>query len=191
MLIGYARVSKTTGQDTGLQLDALRKAGCEKIFEEAASGAQRDRPELARALAFAREGDVLVVWKMDRLARSLRQLIETVEALGERGIGFQSVTERIDTTSPSGRLFFHIVGAMAEFERGVLRERVAAGLAHARSQGRLGGRPRKMSALDIAKARAMLQAAPQATVESVAATLGVSPSTLYRSLPGGRQAIVS
>lgn len=89
MLIGYARVSKTTGQDTGLQMDALRTAGCEKIFEEAASGAQRDRPELAKALQFAREGDVLVVWKMDRLARSLRQLIETVEALAERGIGLR------------------------------------------------------------------------------------------------------
>ncbi len=189
MLIGYARVSKTTGQDTGLQMDALRKAGCEKIFEEAASGAQRDRPELAKALQFAREGDVLVVWKMDRLARSLRQLIETVEALAERGIGFQSVTEKIDTTSPSGRLFFHVIGAMAEFERGVLKERVAAGLAHARSQGRLGGRPRKMSALDVAKAKAML-AAPGITVEGVAATLGVSPSTLYRSIPGGRQALV-
>lgn len=188
MLIGYARVSKTTGQDTGLQLDALRKAGCEKIFEEAASGAQRDRPELAKALAFARAGDVIVCWKMDRMARSLRQLIETVEALGERGIGFQSVTERIDTTSPSGRLFFHVVGAMAEFERGVLRERVVAGLQHARSQGRLGGRPRKMNEQDIAKARAML-GSPGITVESVAATLGVSPSTLYRSLPGGRQAL--
>lgn len=190
MLIGYARISKSTGQDTGLQMDALRKAGCERIFEEAASGAQRDRPELAKALAFARDGDVLVVWKMDRLARSLRQLIETVEALSERGIGFQSVTERIDTTSPSGRLFFHIVGAMAEFERGVLKERVAAGLAHARSQGRLGGRPRKMGEQDIAKARAML-GSPGITVESVAATLGVSPSTLYRNLPGGRQALAS
>lgn len=188
MLIGYARVSKSTGQDTGLQLDALRKAGCEKIFEEAASGAQRDRPELAKALAFARESDVLVVWKMDRLARSLRQLIETVEALGERGIGFQSVTEKIDTESPSGRLFFHVIGAMAEFERATLRERVQAGLQHARDQGRVGGRPRKMSVQDLAKAKAMLTA-PEITVEAVAATLGVSASTLYRSLPGGRQAL--
>ncbi len=190
MLIGYARISKSTGQDTGLQLDALRKAGCEKIFEEAASGAQRDRPELAKALAFARESDVLVVWKMDRLARSLRQLIETVEALGERGIGFHSVTEKIDTQSPSGKLFFHVIGAMAEFERATLRERVVAGLQHARSQGRVGGRPRKMSDQDIAKARAML-GSPGITVESVAATLGVSASTLYRSLPGGRQALAN
>src|SRR5262250_1590264 len=114
MMVGYARVS-TQDQDTDLQLGALKKAGCERIFEETASGAQRDRPELAAALDYVRAGDQLVVWKLDRLARSLKQLIETVENLEARQIGFLSLTEKIDTTSPGGRLIFHIFGALAEF----------------------------------------------------------------------------
>ena len=137
MLVGYARVS-TQDQKPELQLDALRKAGCERIFSDKASGAQRDRPELSAALSYMRDGagDVLVVWKLDRLARSLKQLIETVEDLGTRGIGFRSLTEAIDTTSAGGRLTFHIFGAMAEFERSIIRERTRAGLDAARARGR-------------------------------------------------------
>ncbi len=124
-LVGYARVS-TSDQDTGLQVEALKRVGCKKIFQEKASGAQRDRPELAKALEYLREGDVLVVWKLDRLARSLKQLIETVEAMGERGIGFQSLTEKIDTTTPAGVLIFNIFGSLAQFERELIRERTRA-----------------------------------------------------------------
>ena len=137
MLIGYARVS-TQDQSPALQLDALKAAGCERIFVEKASGAQRDRPELKSALDFARgdTGDVLVVWKLDRLARSLSQLIDTVDLLEKRGIGFRSLTEAIDTTSAGGRLVFHMFGAMAEFERSIIRERTRAGLDAARARGR-------------------------------------------------------
>lgn len=186
-LIGYCRVS-TGSQDLGLQTTALKKAGCKKLFSETASGAQRDRPELANALSYLREGDTLVVWKLDRLARSLKQLIETVEQLGERSIGFKSLTESIDTTTPGGRLVFHVFAALAEFERGIIRERTMAGLENARRLGRRGGRPKAMTEADVAKAKAML-AAPEITVEAVAETLGVSPATLYRYLPGGRQAL--
>src|SRR5215218_3798976 len=137
MLVGYARVS-TQEQDLALQLDALRTAGCERIFEEKASGAQRERPELQAALACMRPGDTLVVWKLDRLARSLQQLLETVEAMGLQGIGLRSLTEAIDTTSPGGRLVFHLFAALAEFERGIIRERTLAGLQAARAGGRTG-----------------------------------------------------
>ena len=127
MKIGYARVS-TQDQSTDLQLDALRAAGCERIFSEKASGAKTDRPELARALEFARSGDTIVVWKLDRLARSMRQLITTVELLKERGIALESVTERIETATPQGKLVFGIFASLAEFERSLIRERVNAGL---------------------------------------------------------------
>lgn len=186
-LVGYARVS-TADQNTALQVEALKAAGCKRIFRETASGAQRDRPELAKALDYIREGDVLCVWKLDRLARSLRQLLETGEALAERGIGLRSLTESIDTTTPGGRLVFHVFGALAEFERGIIRERTLAGLENARRMGRKGGRPRAMSEADIAKAKAMLTE-PSLTVDAVAETLGVSAATLYRYLPGGRQAL--
>lgn len=186
-LVGYARCSTAT-QDTTMQVDALKAAGCKRIFRETASGAQRDRPELAKALDYIREGDVLCVWKLDRLARSLRQLLETGEALAERGIGLRSLTESIDTTTPGGRLVFHVFGALAEFERGIIRERTMAGLESARRMGRKGGRPRAMSEADIAKAKAML-AHPDITVKAVADTLDVSEATLYRYLPGGRQGI--
>lgn len=187
MLIGYARVS-TQDQNPELQLDALKKAGCEKVFVEKASGAQRERPELQAALDFMRSSDMLVVWKLDRLARSLKQLIETVEALEERGIGFRSLTEAIDTTTAGGRLVFHIFGALAEFERSIIRERTIAGLSSARARGRLGGRPRGLSNEDISAARALLSD-PAITVEEVAKRLGVATSTLYRYLPGGRGAV--
>lgn len=187
MLIGYARVS-TQEQDPALQLDALTQAGCDKVFTEKASGAQRDRPQLTAALEYMREGDTLVVWKLDRLARSLRQLIETVELLEERGIGFRSLTEAIDTTSPGGKLVFHIFASLAEFERGIIRERTKAGLAAARARGKMGGRPPALLQEDLAAAKALLRD-PNITVEDAARRVGVSPSTLYRYLPGGRSAL--
>lgn len=184
MLVGYARVS-THDQNTALQLDALKAAGCEKLFVEKASGASRDRPELKAAVDYVREGDTLVVWKLDRLARSLRQLIDTVAMLEERGIGLRSLTEAIDTTTAGGRLVFHIFGSLAEFERGVIRERTKAGLSAARARGRVGGRPVKLTGDDLKAAKALL-ADSTITVADVAKRLGVSPATLYRHLPAAR-----
>ena len=187
MEIGYARVS-TTDQNPELQLDALTAAGCERVFVEKASGAQRDRPELLAALEYAREGDTIVVWRLDRLARSVKQLIETVEDLEARGVGFRSLTEAIDTTTNGGRLIFHIFAALAEFERGIIRERTVAGLEAARERGRTGGRPPALSDADIVAAKAMLTA-NGISVAEVASRLNVAPSTLYRHLPGGRGAM--
>ena len=187
MLVGYARVS-TQDQNPALQLDALNAAGCERVFTEKASGAQRDRPELAAAFSYMRQGDSLVVWKLDRLARSLSQLIETVAHLESQGIGFRSLTEAIDTTTAGGKLIFHIFGALAEFERSVIRERTRAGLKAARERGRKGGRPPALSPSDLAAAKTMLRD-PAITVVEVACRLKVSPATLYRHLPGGRGGI--
>jgi DNA invertase Pin-like site-specific DNA recombinase len=187
MLVGYARVS-TQDQNPALQLDALAAAGCERVFVEKASGARRDRPELKAALDYLRKGDSLVVWKLDRLARSLKQLIETVEFLDQRRIGFRSLTESINTTSAGGKLVFHIFGSLAEFERAITRERTRAGLEAARGRGRIGGRPPALNVKDVAAAKAML-ADPNLTVEDVAKRLKVAPSTLYRHLPGGRSAV--
>ncbi|MGI4946596.1 MAG: recombinase family protein [Janthinobacterium lividum] len=185
--VGYARVS-TRDQTVALQLDALNAAGCIRVFEETALGAQRGRPQLAAALDYMRAGDTLVVWKLDRLARSTKQLIETVEDLARRGIGFRCLTQDIDTTTAGGRLVFTIFSAIAEFEREIIQERTRAGLDAARARGRRGGRPPAMKARDIKEARALL-ADPEITVEQVAARLKVSPSTLYRHLPGGRGAV--
>jgi DNA invertase Pin-like site-specific DNA recombinase len=187
MLVGYARVS-TLDQNPALQIDALKGVGCERIFTEKASGAQRDRPELKAALTYVRAGDTLVVWKLDRLARSMRQLIETVEDLQSRGIELRSLTESIDTATPGGRLVFHIFGALAEFERAVIRERTNAGLQAARERGKQGGRPRRLGPKDLAAAKAML-ADPEIRMEDVARRLNVSPATLYRHLPGGRSGL--
>lgn len=184
MLVGYARVS-TQDQDASLQRVALEGAGCDRIFQETASGAHRDRPELLAALEYMREGDTLVVWKLDRLARSLKQLIETVEGLEQRDVGFRSLTENIDTLSPGGKLVFHIFAALAEFERGLIRERTLAGLASAKARGRVGGRPKALSDKDKTAARALL-ADGGITVAEVAQRVGVSPATLYRYFPGGR-----
>jgi DNA invertase Pin-like site-specific DNA recombinase len=184
VLVGYARVS-TQDQDLALQLDALAAAGCERVFTEKASGAQRERPQLRAALDYMRAGDALVVWKLDRLARSLKQLIETVEALGGRGVGLRSLTEAIDTTTPGGRLILHIFASLAEFERSVIRERTRAGLQAARARGRTGGRPPALTAADRTAAAALLRE-PGITVAEVARRLRVAPSTLYRHLPGGR-----
>jgi DNA invertase Pin-like site-specific DNA recombinase len=191
MRIGYARVS-TQDQNPDLQIDALKASGCDRIYMEKASGAQRDRPELKAALDYMRDngGDVLVVWKLGRLARSLRQLIETVEDLEHRCIGFESLTERIDTGSASGRLIFHIFGAMAQFERSINRERTRAALEASRARGRKGGRPPALSPKDISHAKALL-ADPDSTVEEAAKRLNVAPSTLYRHLPGGRSSVVA
>ena len=188
MLVGYARVS-TLDQKPAFQLNALKATGCKRIFTEKASGAQRDRPELKAALAYLRQGDTLVVWKLDRLARSMRQLIETVEDLQARGIELRSLTESIDTATAGGRLVFHIFGALAEFERAVIRERTQTGLQTARDRGKKGGRPKALSEKDVAAAKALL-ANPDILVEEVAARLKVSPATLYRYLPGGRSGLL-
>src|SRR2546427_451226 len=144
MLIGYARVS-TQDQTLNLQKDALLKIGCTKIFTDTASGAQTDRAGLVEALVYVREGDTLVVWRLDRLGRSLKHLIETITELNNRKIGFKSLTENIDTTTSGGKLIFHIFGALAEFERDIIRERTLAGLQAARARGRLGGKPKALT----------------------------------------------
>jgi DNA invertase Pin-like site-specific DNA recombinase len=181
MDIGYARVS--TGEQTlDLQLDALGKAGCGKIYQETASGAKAERPVLQDVLGYLRAGDTLVVWRLDRLGRSLKHLIETVSLLAERGIGFKSLTEQIDTTTPGGKLVFHIFGALAEFERDVIRERTQAGLAAARARGRLGGRPKKLADAKQLELARTLYTGGQTDIATICATLGISRATLYRYL---------
>ena len=190
MLIGYARVS-TQDQNLELQITALKEAGCQKIFTEKASGAQRDRPELMAAINYVRSGeDVLVVWKLDRLARSLKQLIETVEKLETQKIGLLSLTESINTTTSGGRLIFHIFASLAEFERSIIRERTTAGLRAAKQNGRVGGRPSALKEKDLAVARTLLQDAT-ITVEDVAKRMQIAPSTLYRYFQGGRSSIIT
>ena len=187
MLIGYARVS-TVDQNLDLQRNALTEAGCERIFTEQMSGAVADRPELMAAVSYARSGDTLIVWKLDRLARSMKQLIETVEKLRGRDIGFRSLTESLDTTTAQGRLVFHMFGALAEFERCLIRERTQAGLSAAKKAGRTGGRPPKLTDGDIQAAKAML-ANPDIGVAEVAQRLGVSSATLYRYIPSARASV--
>lgn len=184
MKLGYARVS-TADQNAQLQMDALVAAGCQRTFSEQVSGAQRDRPQLAAALEFARSGDVIVVWKLDRLARSLSQLLATSDMLNQRGVGLLSLTEDVDTTTPGGRLVFHLFGALAEFERSLIRERTMAGLAAARAAGRHGGRPPSLTNEGRAVAEALL-ASPCVTADQAASTLGISVSTLYRYFPAAR-----
>ncbi|MDL0433929.1 recombinase family protein [Marinobacter sp. TBZ242] len=180
MIIGYARVS-TQDQNPQLQRDALEEAGCEQVFEERVTGTKRERPELQACLRTLRSGDTLVVWKLDRLARSLKDLVELIHELNERGVGFRSLTEAIDTTSAGGKLVFHIFGALAEFEHSLIRERTLAGLAAARARGRKGGRRPVMSAADVRKAAALL-ADPEITKAEVAKHFGVSRVTLNASL---------
>lgn len=184
-IIGYARVS-TTDQTPDLQIDALKSAGAHRIFIETASGAKSDRPQLAAALDYLRPGDALVVWKLDRLARSIRQLIDTIDALDGAGCGFRSLTEAIDTTSPTGKLVFHIFGALTEFERSIIRERTIAGLAAAKARGRRGGRPRVMSENMILAAKAMIRDGSM-TIKEIADQLGVSDGTLYKYIPHPRE----
>lgn len=187
MLVGYARVS-TQEQNIDLQLQALKNIGCKKIFTEKVSGSKRDRPAFKNAINYMRKSDILVVWKLDRLARSLKQLIDTVEKLESEDIGFRSLTESIDTTNSGGKLIFHIFGSLAEFERNLIRERTLAGLAAAKAMGRLGGRPAALNNSDIVIAKALLKD-KTITVKEVANRLKVNPSTLYRYLPGGRSEI--
>lgn len=180
MLLGYARVS-TDEQTTGLQLDALQAAGCERTFEERASGATTERPVLSEVLSHARRGDTLVVWRLDRLGRSLPHLIEMVQVLEAGGVALRSLTEGIDTATPNGRLVFHLFGALAQFERELIRERTVAGLAAARTRGRKGGRPPKLSAEKMRVAHRLLKD-PESTISEVARTLGVHRSTLHKAL---------
>lgn len=181
MLIGYARVSMPD-QHLDMQRDALKKAGCKKVFTDVASGSKSERLGLAKAVEFAREGDTLVVYKLDRFGRSLAHLIEGVRQLQARGIGFRSLNENIDTTTSTGKLIFHVFGALAEFERDIIRERTKAGLASARARGRKGGRPRVLDDEKLALARSMYQD-PSNSPRAICATLGISSATLYRYLP--------
>lgn len=183
-LIGYARVS-TLEQNLDGQIDALTQAGCSRIFTDHASGAKTMRPELDKAMDYLREGDTLVVWKLDRLGRSLPHLVEVIEDLDKRGIEFRSLTESIDTTTPGGRLVFHMAAAFAQFERDLIKERTRAGLAAARSQGRLGGRPRLMTPERLKTARAMQENG--SSNAAIARVLGVSRSTVSRALNPNKQ----
>jgi DNA invertase Pin-like site-specific DNA recombinase len=177
--IGYARVS-TDNQNLDLQLNALRAAGCEELFEDTLSGATETRSGLDAALAELSDSDVLVVWKLDRLGRSLSHLIEVINQLGERGVGFRSLSENIDTTTAGGRLVFHVMGAMAEFERNLIAERTRAGLDAAKARGARLGRPVALSLSQIEHARLLLGQGESAS--SVARSMGVGRSTLYRRL---------
>jgi DNA invertase Pin-like site-specific DNA recombinase len=191
MLVGYARVS-TDDQTLALQLDALQAASCEKIFTDTMSGAKAERPGLTEALEFCRPGDVLAVWRLDRLGRSLTQLIALMTTLDEKGVGFKSLTEQIDTTTSGGKLIFHIFGALAEFERNLIRERTRAGLAAARARGRQGGRP-KTTALDTPRKLQLAQKMyddPENTIEEICRTMGISRATLYRYItPSSRKLV--
>ena len=184
--IGYARIS-TGDQKAHMQIDALQHAGCERIFEEVAPGSKKDRPELVRALDYLRDGDILVVWRLDRLARSLKQLIETVELLEGSGVGLLSLTENLDTGTPGGKLVFHVFGALAEFERALIRERTFVGLESARRRGRKGGRPLKFTAEKQRQARKLLKS-PDMDVKDVARVVGVSVATIYNHIPGAKMA---
>ena len=180
MLIGYARVS-TQDQNLELQLEALQRAGCEKIFEDKVSGARADRPVLARAIESLRSGDTLVVWKLDRLGRSVKQLINWITDLQSKNIQFKSLTDSIDTGTPSGRFFFNIMASLAEMEKELIVERTRAGLETARQLGRKGGRRPKMTESKLASARTLLNNGMPP--KDVAKNLGVSVPTLYRWLP--------
>lgn len=178
-LLGYARVS-TTDQSVDAQREALSAAGCSKVWTETASGATTSRPQLSDLFSHLRRGDTLVVWRLDRLGRSLPHLLETVEQLDVDGIGFRSLTEAIDTTTSGGKLIYSIFGALAEFERNLIRERTNMGLAVARAQGRLGGRPPAMSGAQIKQAKRMRSGGM--SLADIREVLGVSRSTLYRHL---------
>jgi len=180
MKIGYARVS-TYDQNPDLQIDALKQVGCERIFQDQASGAKTDRSGLQEAIEYMRAGDTLVVWRLDRLGRSLKHLIETITLLENQGIGFQSLQESIDTTTSGGRLVFHIFGALAEFERNIIQERTRAGLAAARARGRQGGRPKS---LDEKKRQLLykLYDEKEHSIKELCDILGISKTTLYTYL---------
>lgn len=181
-LIGYARVS-TQDQTTGLQLDALRAAGCVRIYEDHVSGAVRTRPGLDRMLSETKAGDVLIVWKLDRLGRSLAHLIEIVGQLAERDIGFKSLSDAIDTTTAGGRLVFHLMGSLAEFERSLIAERTRAGMAAAKARGAMMGRHKALTPSMLSHAKLLIEQGESPT--SVARSMQVGRSTLYRTLQTG------
>lgn len=186
MLIGYARVS-TMDQNPALQMDALRMAGCEKVFTEKASGSHKDRPQLKAALEYLREGDTLVVWKLSRLARSLTQVIKTVTDINERNIALKVLTQNIDTATPEGRLFFHITAAFDEFQRELIVENTKAGLAAANKRGRRGGRPKGMDEQSIKKAEAMLKDTQNYPfIGDVIDQLNIGRTAFYRYFPPDR-----
>lgn len=187
MLVGYARVSMLD-QNPQLQLDALTDANCERIFYEKKSGANAKRVELQAALDYMREGDTLVIWKLARLARSIKQMINTAEELKLRGINLLALTQNIETNTPEGRLFFHMNVCFDEFQRELIVENTMAGLAAARRSGKIFGRPPSLKPDDIVVAKAMLRDG-SITVEDVARRLNVAPSTLYRHMPGGRSSL--
>ncbi len=180
VLLGYARVS-TAEQNADLQTDELTSAGCYAVFVDDASGVLDRRPELDKVLERLRQGDTLVVWRLDRLGRSLRHLIDTVTALDERGVGFRSLRESIDTTTAGGWLVFHLFGALAQFEREIIRDRTMAGLSAARARGRNGGRPSKLSADQVRAARRLYDEREH-TVEQIGSIFGVSRTSIYRAL---------
>lgn len=180
MLIGYARVS-TDDQNLHLQHDALKNAGCGRIFDDQITGSKIQRPGLEAALEFAREGDVFVVWRLDRLSRSLKHLIEMVALLDSKKIGLKSLQESIDTSSSSGKLIFHIFGALAEFERNLIRERTHAGLQAARARGKNGGRPKKLSS-DKVKLAVQLYESKMHSINKICELVGISKPTLYKYL---------
>lgn len=180
MLIGYARVS-TDDQNLNLQHDALKNSGCEKIFDDQMTGSKIQRPGLEAILEFARTGDVIVVWRLDRLSRSLKDLIEIVALLDSKKIGLKSLHESIDTSSSSGKLIFHIFGALAEFERNLIRERTFAGLQAARARGRNGGRPKKLNS-EKAKLVIKLYESKQHSITQICSLVGISKPTLYKYL---------
>ncbi|HFG9885511.1 TPA: recombinase family protein [Salmonella enterica subsp. enterica serovar Potsdam] len=185
-LIGYARVS-TAEQSLDMQIDALKKAGCHQVFTDVASGAKADRLGLEKALEYLREGDTLVVWKIDRLGRSLAHLVQTIDGLRERGVGFRSLTDAgIDTTTRNGKLLFNLFATLAEFERELISERTKASLAVARARGRKGGRRFMVTDEMLAKARALMSKRGL-TVKEAAKALGVGRSTLYRALNASEQ----
>lgn len=179
-LVGYARVS-TAEQNLDLQVDALHRAGCIRVFTDTASGSLTERPQLSAALDYLRRGDTLVVWRLDRLGRSLKHLLTLVEGLDEREIDFKSLQESLDTTTPSGKLLFQVMGALAEFERSLIRERTHAGLSAARARGRVGGRKPVLTPHKAAVAR-RLHDGKEHTVAEIAKILGVSRATIYRNL---------
>ena len=187
MLIGYARVS-TQEQNLDLQKDALQRAGCEKIYADVATGSKSSRPGLDEALSYLREGDTLVVWRLDRLGRSLKHLIDAVNDLNEQKISFRSLQENIDTTTSGGKLIFHVFGALAEFEREIIRERTQAGLSSARARGRVGGRPRVMDEKKIQMAIELFRD-PNRSIDDICEVLRVSRPTLYRYLKQSKQQV--
>jgi len=183
MLVGYARVS-TMDQNPELQIDALQQAGCNKIYTEKASGKNKDRPKLIAALEYMRQGDTLVIWKLSRLARSLKQIIETVKDLEEQGISLKVLTQNIDTSTAEGRLFFHMNAAFDEFQRELIVENTKAGLANAKKRGRVGGRPVAMTEEKLRSAKSMLKDTDNYPfVSDIIKTLGVGRTTFYRHFP--------